>query len=170
MSTSPRFYKQSLLSWRAPPMAVLRIEKVALRVPVFEGTSDPVLNRGAGWIAGTARPGETGNVGIAGHRDGFFRSLKDVIVGDRIEVAVDNRMLAFAVDEITIVNRKTSHVLNPGPRSSVTLVTCYPFYFVGSAPQRYIVHASILDDAQPGNTNKLRPAANRVRSHQEETQ
>jgi sortase A len=156
--TRVAFYKQSLLTWSTPPLAVLRIEKVSLRVPVFEGTSAPVLNRGAGWIVGTARPGETGNVGIAGHRDGFFRSLKDVTVGDRLEVALGDRTLAFAVDEIVIVQPEDVHVLSPRPRPSVTLVTCYPFYFVGHAPQRYIVHASILDDAESVTANALRPA------------
>jgi sortase A len=151
------FYKQSLLTWRTPPLAVLRIEKVSMRVPIFEGTSDEVLNRGAGWIVGTARPGESGNVGIAGHRDGFFRSLKDVTVGDRLEIAVGDRTLPFSVDEIVIVEPEDVHVLNPRPRPSITLVTCYPFYFVGSAPQRYIIHASMLDNAEPVSTNTLRP-------------
>ena len=167
---SPRrieFYKQSLLTWSSPPLAVLRIEKVSMRVPVFEGTSDPVLNRGAGWIEGTARPGEPGNVGIAGHRDGFFRSLKDVTLGDRIEVATGDKTLAFAVDEILIVQPEDVHVLNPRSRPSVTLVTCYPFYFVGSAPQRYIVRASVLDGAQTGKAHSLRPATDGVGSEKE---
>jgi sortase A len=160
-------YESSLLGRSTPPLAVLRIEKLALRVPVFEGTSDLVLNRGAGWIEGTAKPGERGNAGIAGHRDGFFRSLKDVAVGDRIEVAMDGRMIAFAVDEIAIVEPDDVHVLQPRPRPSVTLVTCYPFYFVGSAPQRFIVHASVLEDEGSGNGIKLRPAAIGVRSEEE---
>ena len=64
-------YRESPLGWVAPPMAALRIEKLRLRVPVFEGTGDVVLNRGVGWITGTAKPGEPGNIGLAGHRDGF---------------------------------------------------------------------------------------------------
>jgi sortase A len=138
---------------------VLRIERVRLRVPVFEGTSDTILNRGAGWIEGTARPGEPGNVGVAGHRDGFFRGLKDVAVGDRIEIDTGQATQIFSVDEISIVNPDDVHVLYPRSRPSLTLVTCYPFYFVGSAPQRYIVHASVVEAAESVNPETLRSSA-----------
>jgi sortase A len=63
----------------------LSINKLSIRVPVFDGTDDLVLNRGVGWIIGTAKPGEAGNIGIAGHRDGFFRGLKDILVGHSTE-------------------------------------------------------------------------------------
>jgi sortase A len=157
-------YRDSLLVWVAPPVAALSIEKLRLRVPVFEGTDDVVLNRGAGWITGTARPeepgnpGEPGNIGIAGHRDGFFRGLKDIEVGDRIDLTASGRTLSFTVDEIRIVAPTDVHVLQPRSRPSLTLVTCYPFYFVGSAPQRYIVHASVVETTHSRNTNTL-PAA-----------
>jgi len=141
-------YKQSLIGWKAAPLAVMRMERLSLRVPIFEGTSDLELNRGAGWIEGTARPATQGNVGIAGHRDGFFRPLKDARVGDRIELRTNDTTSVYAVDEITIVTPQDVHVLQPRARPSLTLVTCYPFYFVGSAPQRYIVHASLVDRAQ----------------------
>jgi len=149
-------YKESLRAWAAPPMAVLSIEKLRLRVPVFDGTDDAVLNRGVGHIEGTAALGESGNVGIAGHRDGFFRGLKDVVVGDRIDVVTSDKNLAFAVDEIKIVAPDDIYVLHPRPHPSLTLVTCYPFYFVGSAPQRYIVHASVVEPALSDDTNKFR--------------
>jgi sortase A len=151
-------YRDSLLVWVDPPVAALSIEKVRLRVPVFEGTSDLVLNRGVGWVTGTARPGEPGNVGIAGHRDGFFRGLKDIELGDRIDLTVPGKALAFTVDEIRIVAPTDVHVLQPRSRPSLTLVTCYPFYFVGSAPQRYIVHASVVETTYSRNTDTL-PAA-----------
>jgi sortase A len=138
-----RAYKDSLLVWTAPPMAVLSIEKLRLRVPVFEGTGELALNRGAGWIVGTATPGASGNVGIAGHRDGFFRGLKDLEIGDRVSLTTPDTTRTFTVDALTIVSPSDVHVLEPRSRSAVTLVTCYPFYFVGSAPRRYIVHASI---------------------------
>ena len=77
-----REYKASLSIAKQLPMAVLDIKRLRIRVPVFEGTDDLVLNRGLGWIVGTARPGDTGNIGIAGHRDGFFRGLKDIGAGD----------------------------------------------------------------------------------------
>lgn len=160
-------YKESLLGWTTPPMAVLRIDKVRLRVPVFEGTSDSILNRGAGWIAGTSRPGEPGNVGIAGHRDGFFRGLKDVAVGDRIEMTANGTTRTFVVDEIVIVDPDDVHVLRERPRPSLTLVTCYPFYFVGSAPHRYIVHSSIVEGFQTRSAEP-RPQQIEARSVKEE--
>jgi sortase A len=124
-------------------MAVLSIDKLRIRVPVFDGTDDLVLNRGVGWIMGTARPGEAGNIGIAGHRDGFFRGLKDIIVGDAVELKTLEEQATYIVDQIEIVNPESVEVLQPGGVPSLTLVTCYPFYFIGSAPQRYIVHATL---------------------------
>jgi len=138
-------YKKSLLEWATPAMALLRIERLGLRVPVFEGTDELVLNRGAGWIVGTAKPGDRGNVGIAGHRDGFFRLLEDLQSGDRVELATPAATLTFAVDAIAIVDPSDVYVLGPAPTPSLTLVTCYPFYFVGSAPRRFVVHASIVE-------------------------
>jgi sortase A len=130
------------------PLAVLSIPKLGLDVPVFEGTGELTLNQGAGRIVGTARPGEQGNIGIAGHRDGFFRGLKDVRVGDRIELAVLGRRSAYTVDSITVVKPGDVSVLRARARPSLTLVTCYPFYFVGDAPQRYIVQASLAESEQ----------------------
>ncbi len=146
-------YKQSLIGWKTAPLAVMRMERLGLRVPIFEGTGDAQLNRGAGWIEGTARPADQGNIGIAGHRDGFFRPLKDAKVGDRIELQTHQTTPVYVVDDTTIVTPQDVHVLQPRARPSLTLVTCYPFYFVGSAPQRYIVHASVVDRAQSDATN-----------------
>jgi sortase A len=136
-------YKQSLVQRFDPPLALLRVAKIHLEVPVLEGTDDLTLNRGVGRIAGTARLGEKGNLGIAGHRDGFFRGLKDVGVGDSIDLVLPSRTDTYVVDKVEIVNPDNVGVLRPASVSSLTLVTCYPFYFIGSAPQRYIVHASI---------------------------
>ena len=134
-------YKNSLSQHFSPPLAVLRISRFQLTVPVFEGTDDLTLNRGVGRIAGTAQPGELGNVGIAGHRDGFFRVLKDIQIGDLIELLVNNRTLVYKVRSVEIVDPSNTEVLQNADESELTLVTCYPFYFVGSAPQRFIVHA-----------------------------
>jgi sortase A len=135
-------YEQSLTQYIDPPLAVLRISKVHLEVPVLDGTDDLVLNRGVGHIVGTDRPGEDGNIGIAGHRDGFFRVLKDVSPGDTIELVTPKGIVTYVVDQIVLVNPDDVSVLQRRSRPSLTLVTCYPFYFVGSAPQRYIVQAS----------------------------
>ena len=136
-------YKSSLLNASGLPLGVLEIDKVKIRVPVFNGTDDLTLNRGVGRIVGTAMPGDAGNVGIAGHRDGFFRGLKDISVGDKIDLVMTTEIITYVVDQIEIVSPADVHVLEPRSTSSLTLVTCYPFYFVGDAPQRFIVHASI---------------------------
>jgi LPXTG-site transpeptidase (sortase) family protein len=123
------------------PQAVLRIPKLHLEVPVYEGTEERVLNRGLGRIIGTTKLGEPGNTGIAGHRDGFFRALKDIGPGDTLELMLPHRTDHYRVTNIIITNPDDVSVLEPSSTASLTLVTCYPFYFVGSAPQRYIVQA-----------------------------
>jgi len=137
-------YKESLAERWAPPLAVLRVPKIHLEAPVLDGTDDLTLNRGLGHIVSTAKPGEIGNLGIAGHRDGFFRGLKDVGVGDRLDLFLPSRTETYVVDSIEIVDPSNVSVLRPTTEPSLTLVTCYPFYFIGSAPQRYIVHASLV--------------------------
>jgi sortase A len=149
-------YAQALAAKLGTPLAVLSIPKLGLDVPIFEGTGELTLNRGAGRIVGTARLGEQGNIGIAAHRDGFFRGLKDVQVGDQIELAVLGRKFVYAVDSITVVKPSDVSVLQARPRPSLTLVTCYPFYFVGDAPQRYIVQASLTESEQT-KVAKLNP-------------
>ena len=138
-------YKAALAMKVDAPLAVLSIPRIGVEVPVFDGTDDLILNRGAGRISGTAKPGQPGNIGIAAHRDGFFRGLKDIRVGDRIALRAQSNEFLYTVDDIEIVQPTDVSVLKNRPSSSVTLVTCYPFYFVGDAPQRYIVHASIVD-------------------------
>ena len=138
-------YKTALTSTMPPPMAVLRIASLDLQAPVLEGTDDLTLDRGVGHILGTALPGENGNVGIAGHRDGFFRVLKDIHDGDVIELVMQNGRDRYQVDETLIVAPADVSVLNVRPSPSLTLVTCYPFYFIGSAPQRFIVHATLAE-------------------------
>jgi sortase A len=123
------------------PLAILRIRRIGLEVPILEGTDDWTLNRGAGHIADTAAPGAEGNSGIAAHRDGFFRPLKDVRAGDILEIETLRGNITYRIDRTWIVDPEDVSVLDPTPGSAVTLVTCYPFYFVGAAPQRYIVRA-----------------------------
>jgi len=141
-------YEQSLAQKFDPPLAVLRIAKVGLEVPVLEGTNDLVLDRGVGHIQGTVLPGEVGNIGIAGHRDGFFRVLKDVKPGDAIDVIGTRRTDRYIVHQILLVRPEDVSVLQPRLGRSLTLVTCYPFYYIGSAPQRYIVQA-LLSTSSP---------------------
>jgi sortase A len=137
-----RAYRESLTHQFATPLAVLKIPKIGLEVPVFNGTDDLTLNRGVGRIIGTAQFGQGGNVGIGGHRDGFFRGLKDLAVGDRIELKTRARTETYRVDDIRIVKPRDVQVLTDRGVDSLTLVTCFPFYFIGDAPQRYIVRAT----------------------------
>jgi sortase A len=134
-------YTESLEHDFDAPLAILRIPKIKLEVAVLSGTTEFVLNRGVGHIAGTPLPGESGNIGIAGHRDGYFRGLKDVVVGDRIEVETLTASLDYTITELFLVDPPDVWVLEPTEKPSITLVTCYPFYYAGSAPQRYIVRA-----------------------------
>jgi sortase A len=135
-------YQASLLANFPPPLAVLDIPSLQLQVPVLEGTDDVTLDRGVGHIRGTASLGESGNIGVAGHRDGFFRVLKDIHLGDAIDLHSQSGTSHYLVDEIQIVPPSDISVLAARAKPSLTLVTCYPFYFVGSAPLRYIVHAT----------------------------
>lgn len=134
----------------ATPMAVLEIPKIQLAVPLLEGTDGRTLSRGVGHIAGTARPGEMGNIGIAGHRDSYFRGLKDIKLGDSIELQTLKGTETYQVDQIDIVEPDDVSVLRPRDAPSLTLVTCYPFHFIGSAPQRYIVRASLMHEKSSG--------------------
>jgi sortase A len=136
-----RAYRESLHVHKDLPLGVISVARLKIRAPVFDGTDGLVLNRGVGWIAGTARPGEAGNVGIAGHRDGFFRALKDVALGDRIELSTMSSTAIYAVDQVQIVTPDDVRVLRSRGAPSLTLVTCYPFYFIGDAPRRFIVQA-----------------------------
>ncbi len=147
-------YQESLSAVAEIPMAILKIEKLDLEVPVYNGTDEIYLNRGVGWILETARPGEPGNVGIAGHRDGFFRCLKDIQIGDRMELTAPGKKAVYLVDAIEIVTPEDVGVLQPRAHPALTLVTCYPFYYVGSAPQRFIVHGSIVESGSSDNSNK----------------
>jgi len=132
------------------PLAVLRIAKIRLEVPVLPGTDDRTLDRAVGLIEDTAPLGSVGNSGIAGHRDGFFRGLKDIVRGDVIELDMLDGKEAYRVERTWVVDPEDVSVLDPTSTRVLTLVTCYPFYFVGSAPRRFIVRAvSVSDKPRP---------------------
>lgn len=136
------------LSWPPPAeavLAILRIPGIALEVPVNFGTDEWVLLRGAGLVEGSGLPGSNGNVAIAAHRDTHFRGLKDLAVGDRIELAMLDRTQTYVISNLSVVEPTDVHVLADTGEPVLTLVTCYPFYFVGNAPQRFIVRAVAED-------------------------
>ena len=122
-------------------LAILRIPRLELEVPVYDGTADAVLDLAAGLIEHTARPGTPGNVGIAAHRDGFFRVLKDIKEGDALVLDTPASTEQYRVDWIRITTPDDVSVIEPTPDRAVTLVGCYPFYHVGASPKRFIVRA-----------------------------
>jgi sortase A len=124
-------------------LGLLEVPSVGLKVPIYPSDSELNMDRGAGIIDGMAYPHEPGNIGIAGHRDGYFRVLKDVQVGDKLLLQTLSGPKQFTVDTRKIIEIDNLSVLQDTQNQTVTLVTCYPFYFVGHAPQRFIVTASL---------------------------
>jgi sortase A len=117
------------------------IPRLGVSVAVLQGTSSRILRLGAGHIEGTPLPGEAGNSGIAGHRDTFFRELRDVRTNDEIQIQTATGLFYYEVDWAKVVAPDDVSVLSPSAESTVTLVTCYPFYLVGPAPNRFVVRA-----------------------------
>lgn len=121
----------------------LEISRIGISVIIAEGTDGRTLRRAVGHIPGTALPGEPGNIGISGHRDTFFRPLRNIRQDDEIILATLNGSDRYRVDTIQVVGPEDIEVLESTSGSVLTLVTCYPFYFVGPAPQRFIVRAHL---------------------------
>ena len=135
-------YEDSLKVNATPPLGIFTIKKLNINVPIYNGTTEYYLNRGLGRIKGMAKMDEVGNLGISGHRDGFFRVLKDIQIGDDIEIQTTRGIENYAVTSITIIPKSDISILAPTTDKTLTIVTCYPFYFVGHAPKRYIVKAT----------------------------
>ena len=119
----------------------LEIPRLLLSDVVVEGVDRTTLQRAVGHIPGTALPGHAGNVGLAGHRDTFFRSLKDVKIKDEVQLSTLAGNFNYEVESLRVVDPDNVGVLAPSGHNVLTLVTCYPFYFVGPAPKRWIVTA-----------------------------
>ena len=119
----------------------IEVPRLGLTVAILEGTTSRTLRLGVGHIEGTALPGEPGNIGIAGHRDTYFRALKDIHVGDEIRIQTATGLSRYKVDKVQVVAPDDISVLAPSAASAITLITCYPFHFIGAAPQRFVVHA-----------------------------
>ena len=122
----------------------LEIPRLGVFVMVVEGADPGDLKHAVGHITGTSLPGEPGNVGIAGHRDTFFRLLRFTQRGDKIALRTLRGTYRYRVISTTLVQPADVQVLNPIGRDTLTLVTCYPFYYVGPAPERFIVRAERL--------------------------
>lgn len=120
----------------------LDIPRLGMSIAVLQGTNSRMLRRGAGHIENTPLPGEPGNSGIAAHRDTFFRGLKDIRKDDEIQFQAPTGLFRYAVDWAKVVEPNDTTALEPSTlESTLTLVTCYPFYFVGPAPKRFVVRA-----------------------------
>ena len=144
----------------APAAGVLlgRLEapSVKLSTAVLEGSDDATLSRGSGHIEDTPFPGQPGNVGIAGHRDTTFRALRNIHVGDALEFKTADRLYRYRISKTMIVGPDDIYVLDPTAQPALTLVTCYPFEFVGHAPRRFIVRAEFEGEEErvPGGSGK----------------
>ena len=130
---------------RSAVIGRLEIPDLHLTAMVREGADSSTLRRAVGHIPGTALPGGMGNVGLAGHRDTFFRALRDIQLHDAIELDTEHGTYRYTVESTRIVGPREVGVLESSGAESLTLVTCYPFYYVGSAPKRFIVHAALVE-------------------------
>lgn len=131
----------------------VEIPRLGLRAVFHEGIDEATLLRAVGHIPGTAFPGLAGTVGLAAHRDSYFRPLKDVRVGDELFVTTPLGRIRYVVRETWIVEPDDTWVLDPTRHESVTLVTCYPFRYIGLAPQRFVVRAYRQDATEPEATD-----------------
>ena len=127
------------------PVFHLSIPRHNAHFTVVEGTTDAALREGPGHLEGSALPGEPGNVVVAGHRDTHFRALKDVLIGDQIRVASAGEEYLYRVVDVRVVSPRETSVLRGQARGALTLITCYPFRFIGPAPDRYVVQALLFD-------------------------
>jgi LPXTG-site transpeptidase (sortase) family protein len=142
--------KRNPLSAPAPAAGTLlgRLEapSVKMSTSVLEGSDDGTLSRGAGHIEDTPFPGQAGNIGIAGHRDTVFRPLRNIKVGDPLNLTTADRTYRYRISKTLIVGPDDVYVLNPTEQPTLTLVTCFPFEFIGHAPKRYVIQATLMGD------------------------
>ena len=117
------------------------IPRLALKAVILQGDSSQVLRRGVGHLPGTPMPGEWGNVGLAGHRDSFFRSLRYIRPGDIITLHTLKGQFQYRVESTRVVSPANIEVLAATDKRELTLVTCFPFNYVGAAPHRFVVRA-----------------------------
>jgi sortase A len=122
----------------------LEAPAVNMSAAILEGTDDATLSRGAGHIEDTPFPGQTGNIGIAGHRDTVFRPLRNIHVGDALDLTTAEKVYRYKISKTLIVDPDDVYVLDPTDQPTLTLVTCYPFEYVGHAPRRFIVQAQLV--------------------------
>jgi LPXTG-site transpeptidase (sortase) family protein len=135
----------------------LSIPRLHIKSVVREGDSDGVLALTLGHIPGTALPGQTGNVGVAGHRDTIFRGLRDISPQDTIVLQTLDKRYEYKVENTRVVAPEDVAVLKGGSNSELTLVTCYPFHYIGAAPNRFIVRARLVNSDAPVEAGATKP-------------
>jgi sortase A len=158
---TPRNVEKSRPQKSAGPLGRLVIPRLNLHAMVGEGTGEDTLSLALGHIPSTALPGEDGNVGVAGHRDTIFRSLRDIRKNDLILFETRRGTYSYRVEGMEIVKPSQVSVLKASQARELTLVTCYPFRYIGSAPDRFIVKARQVvrqdDTRRPDNTHRSKP-------------
>ena len=130
--------------WRqdvGDPFGRIEIPRIGLSAIIAEGVDPGTLQLAVGHVPATALPGQPGNVVLAGHRDSFFRGLSDVRAGDLVRLTTMQGVFEYQIDSTEVVGPGETDVLMPSTARSLTLITCYPFHYIGPAPRRFIVHA-----------------------------
>jgi len=135
------FHEVSFRPLTGKPLGEIELTRIGVTAMMLESKDDRTLRRAVGHIPGTPLPGQPGNVAIAGHRDTFFRALRNVRQDDQITLMTLEGSYRYRVDSISVVGPEDTQVLDNSGSDILTLVTCYPFYFVGPAPRRFIVRA-----------------------------
>lgn len=157
---------QPILSRKEPPELIsdpgligrVEIPRLEISAMVREGVDSATLSRAVGHVSSTPLPGAAGNVAIAAHRDTFFRNVRYIRNGDRIRMVTPRGSYDYVVDSLKIVDPTEVKVLDPTPHPAITLVTCYPFNYIGSAPKRFIVRASqVTTEARISDPKTTRP-------------
>ena len=129
------------------PLGRIVVPSIGVRAVIAKGVEEPTLRRAVGWLSSSAAPGATtGNVALAAHRDSFFRDLGKVRLGDEILVETPEGRSSYRVEWIRVVDPTEMGVVGPTDYPAVTLVTCYPFWWAGPAPERYIVRGRKIDE------------------------
>jgi len=126
-------------------LGLLRMERIDIETAIFNGTDDAQLDLGVGRVRGTSYFELPGNVALAGHRDSFFRNLQHVAIGDEIKVESPEGSFKYEVNSFFVVEPHNVDILRDQDTDTLTLVTCYPFNYVGNAPQRFIVKATKVE-------------------------
>ncbi len=138
----------------------IEVPRLKLKATVVEGDSEKLLRRSVGHLPQTALPGEAGNVALAGHRDGLFRPLRNIQPGDMVTLRTRDHQFEYRVEWTAVVPQAATQVVGPTSEPALTLITCYPFYYLGAAPERFVVRArrvSLEGSATRSNVPKAAP-------------